>query len=515
MSPHSRRETSTAPQNRPHHVAANPSRFIGRVGALATALGIGAMSAGFGIATADTGAASAQEASTGASQATKSGAAGRRTTGRDRSRQANPTATQGINAPRVASAAASATGSSPLSPATRNRTASRATNPTRNSSPLSGSSSSPSTVPALTATAVSTPARAVTAVAVQQGTSTQPAATQVPSTTTGTTATSAPAAPALKAAPLSAVKDLVRTILSSLSGGGSGIPVESPVASIMLAAARRFVQQVRTVLGGGLAGLGQSASLTAAATTGTTTKITWAWGSNPVLNFNPATDKLDFGWMAPSAFDVTEAAGSTTISVVGNNHTYTLQGVPISALSMTNIIAKDSGTVSKWQNLITAAQSTPTVSIANATVAEGNSGTSTLGFTVSLSQAASSPVTVGYATANGTATAGSDYTATSGTLTFAPGVTSQKVNVSVIGDTAVEPTETFTVTLSSPSGAKLGTATATGTITNDDVAASLPSVSIANATVAEGNSGTSTLGFTVALSKASTDPVSVGYATAN
>ena len=61
----------------------------------------------------------------------------------------------------------------------------------------------------------------------------------------------------------------------------------------------------------------------------------------------------------------------------------------------------------------------------------------------------------------------------------------------------------------------LGTATATGTITNDDVAPALPSVSIANTSVAEGDSGTSNMAFTVSLSKAATSTVTVGYATAN
>ena len=257
----------------------------------------------------------------------------------------------------------------------------------------------------------------------------------------------------------------------------------------------------------------------AAATTGTTTKITWAWGTNPVLTFNPATDKLDFGWMAANAFDVTEASGSTKIAVVGNNHSYTLQNVPLAQLTMNNIVAKDAGTVSKWQGLIAGAQTvtTPVVSIANATVAEGNSGTTNAAFTVTLSKASTRPVTVGYSTANGTATAGQDFTATSGTLTFAAGVTSAKVNVAVLGDTAVEANETFTVTLSAPSGATLGAANATGTVTNDDTAVVVtpPTVSIANATVAEGNSGSASLAFTVSLSKASDKTVTVGYSTAN
>ncbi|MFN8073364.1 MAG: cellulase family glycosylhydrolase [Mycobacterium sp.] len=112
----------------------------------------------------------------------------------------------------------------------------------------------------------------------------------------------------------------------------------------------------------------------------------------------------------------------------------------------------------------------PTLSVADVTVTEGNSATTNANFAVSLSKAATTPVTVGYTTANGTATAGTDYTASSGTLTFAPGVTTQTIAVKVTGDTAVEPDETFTVTLANPTGATLARTTATATITNDDVA---------------------------------------------
>ena len=73
----------------------------------------------------------------------------------------------------------------------------------------------------------------------------------------------------------------------------------------------------------------------------------------------------------------------------------------------------------------------PTVSIGDATVTEGNSGTKSFSFVVSLSGASTQTVTVPYATADGTATAGSDYTSTSGTLTFTPGQTSQTVSVAV------------------------------------------------------------------------------------
>jgi Ca2+-binding RTX toxin-like protein len=111
-----------------------------------------------------------------------------------------------------------------------------------------------------------------------------------------------------------------------------------------------------------------------------------------------------------------------------------------------------------------------TVSASSPSVAEGNGGTSTLAFTVALNAASSGTVTIDYATADGTATAGSDYTATSGTLTFAPGETSKTVNVSVLGDTIIEANETVLLNLSNTTHALLGTLQGTGTITNDDSA---------------------------------------------
>jgi hypothetical protein len=109
-----------------------------------------------------------------------------------------------------------------------------------------------------------------------------------------------------------------------------------------------------------------------------------------------------------------------------------------------------------------------TLSIDDASTVEGNSGTKDLPFTVRLSAASASPVTVAYATADRTANAGSDYLGTSGALTFEPGATSKTLTVKIVGDTTVEPDETFAVNLSAPLGAILGRAQATGTIVNDD-----------------------------------------------
>ncbi|MFC6495639.1 Calx-beta domain-containing protein [Ancylobacter dichloromethanicus] len=130
----------------------------------------------------------------------------------------------------------------------------------------------------------------------------------------------------------------------------------------------------------------------------------------------------------------------------------------------------------------------PAISVADAGVTEGDDGMAHLAFTVTLSQAASGPVSVAYATADGTATAGQDYQALSGTLDFAPGETSKTVHVMVRGDTLVEGNETLTLTLSSPSGATIADGTAIGTIVNDDVAPP-PVVSVSDATVVEGDAG--------------------------
>ncbi|QDU49298.1 glycosyl hydrolase family 8 [Gimesia panareensis] len=113
----------------------------------------------------------------------------------------------------------------------------------------------------------------------------------------------------------------------------------------------------------------------------------------------------------------------------------------------------------------------PVVSISGATIAEGDSNSVLATLTISLSEAATQPVTVNYQTSNGTATAGEDYEASSGQVSFAVGETSKTISVRIYGDTQVEADEQFYVTLSSPIGAVLdaGTATATNTITNDDV----------------------------------------------
>ena len=146
----------------------------------------------------------------------------------------------------------------------------------------------------------------------------------------------------------------------------------------------------------------------------------------------------------------------------------------------------------------------PTLSIADATVEEGEQAQ----FTVTLSRTATGTVTVDYATADGTANAGADYTATSGTLTFAPGEAAMTIRVPTLEDTTQEQTETFTVTLSAPAGATLQDGTATGTITDDDAPPpTLSTLSIGDTEATEGNMAE----FLVTLRPARTLMVTVSF----
>ena len=155
----------------------------------------------------------------------------------------------------------------------------------------------------------------------------------------------------------------------------------------------------------------------------------------------------------------------------------------------------------------------PALAVApSVSVLEGDSGSTGAVFTVTLSRASDLPVSVSYVTAAGTATAGTDYEDTNGTLRFAPGETERAIRVAVHGDRTPEPDETFTVTLSGAVNAEMESGgAATGTILNDDVAVLgiTPDVS-----VLEGDSGSTGAVFTVTLSRASDLPVSVSYVTA-
>ncbi len=154
----------------------------------------------------------------------------------------------------------------------------------------------------------------------------------------------------------------------------------------------------------------------------------------------------------------------------------------------------------------------PSLSINDVTLTEGDSGSKTASFSVTLNVPSGKTVQVNYATANGTATAGADYAATSGTLTFTPGQTSKTVSVSVLGDLLDEDNETFSVNLSNPQNGTLGKSQGIGTILDNDP---LPVLTINNVTITETDGAPQTMEFTVRLSAASGRTVTVNYATAD
>lgn len=167
-----------------------------------------------------------------------------------------------------------------------------------------------------------------------------------------------------------------------------------------------------------------------------------------------------------------------------------------------------------WAVVATPARAAVSVaSVGDETVAEGDGNTNSAVFTVTLSES-NGTTTVTYTTTDGSATAGSDYTATSGTLTFGPGETSKNVAVPILGDTLDEPDENFSFTLTSIQNGTFqgGDPDAVGTITDDDPT---PSLSITDATVTEGNSGTKTTTVSVSLSAPSGRNVAIDFATAD
>ena len=132
------------------------------------------------------------------------------------------------------------------------------------------------------------------------------------------------------------------------------------------------------------------------------------------------------------------------------------------------------------------------ISIGDVTIADGNSGTKTATFTVSRTGTAA--FAVDFATANGTAAAGSDYLATGGTLSFAAGQATRTVSVTINGDTSIEPNETFFFNLTNATGGTIIDGQGLGTISNDD-----------------GSSGPTVVASTNMEALGSTDPSGIAY----
>jgi alpha-tubulin suppressor-like RCC1 family protein len=156
---------------------------------------------------------------------------------------------------------------------------------------------------------------------------------------------------------------------------------------------------------------------------------------------------------------------------------------------------------------ITDDDAAPSVSVRPASVDEGNTSLTDVPVKVRLSAASGKPVTVAFATADGSAVSPADYAPASGRLVIAAGELEGIVHVAVRGDRVVEPDEALSVGLSSPENAVLVEASAALSIGDDDALA----LSVASPTVTEGNSGTTPATFTVALDAAPPASVSVDW----
>lgn len=228
-----------------------------------------------------------------------------------------------------------------------------------------------------------------------------------------------------------------------------------------------------------------------------TVTVNWATAGGTALSgtdFTAASGSLTF---APG-----ETTKTVTVPIVGDNIDETDETFAVylsGSVGAPIIDGQGIGTILD--------NDTSSITINDQTVLE-SVGTAT--FTVSLSGPSVATVSVNYATTAFTATAGSDYTAVSGTLTFAPGETSKTISVPIINDAIQESSEKFFVDLSSPVNAQIGDMRGDATITNDD----FPALSIGDVTITEGNTGTLAATFTVTLAYASSSSVSVNWATA-
>ena len=194
------------------------------------------------------------------------------------------------------------------------------------------------------------------------------------------------------------------------------------------------------------------------------------------VNTSQGTAKSGSDYQSVPRGTVTFAPGQTkqtfTVQVIGDTVTEADEQFRLDVKSPMNATL---GTASGTGTIVN--DDLPTVSVNSPAVKEGNSGTTALTFTLTLSQASAKQVSVLVNTLQGTAKSGNDYVSVGrGTVTFAPGQTTQTFTVQVVGDALAESNEQFQLALRSPVNATLGTASGTGTILNDDSAPKSPSV---------------------------------------
>ena len=215
-------------------------------------------------------------------------------------------------------------------------------------------------------------------------------------------------------------------------------------------------------------------------------------------NYIPTTGQLTF---APG-----QTVQTITVPVLGNTTPGPNLQFFVNLSGSTNALV----TQAQATGTILNQDTSPAISVDNVSVVTGPLGPINAVFTVTLSQVGTLPVTVNYSTMDGTALAGTDYTAETGVLTFAPGVTALTITVPINSTALPGPSKQFTLNLSGATNGMISIPQATGTILNGNLA---PSVSVGNATVTAPTAGTTTAVFTVQLSGPSQLPITVNYTT--
>ncbi|SOD74837.1 Calx-beta domain-containing protein [Jatrophihabitans sp. GAS493] len=220
--------------------------------------------------------------------------------------------------------------------------------------------------------------------------------------------------------------------------------------------------------------------------------------------------------------DYTATSGTATIAAGATSTTVTVPvlgnqiptGDPFFYLNISN---NSAGTLTNSYNkgvieAAAASQQSPWLSVNTSSAILPSTGSATMNYTVTLSPASGSTATVQYATFNNSAVAGTDYTAQAGTLTFAPGETSKVISVPLIASKLPGADKSFGLTISSPTNSRIDTASAYGTIRNQNYP---PVLAIGDASAYRSALGTATMTFPITLSAPSVNPVVVTYSTSN
>ncbi|MDD1472111.1 hypothetical protein MEO41_12245 [Dolichospermum sp. ST_sed4] len=206
----------------------------------------------------------------------------------------------------------------------------------------------------------------------------------------------------------------------------------------------------------------------------TTNALTVNYNVSGTATFNNDYTQIGAASHTATKGTITFAAGATTATLaIDPTADTTVENNETVALTLATGTGYTIGTTTAVTGTITN-DDLPSINLSpNQTVVEGNTSPQSVTYTVTLSNPSTQSITVKYATANGTATSGLDYTSKSGTLTFAPGVTNQSLNIPILNNNLNEADETFSLQLTAPTNAVLGANSTVSTTITDTLTASV------------------------------------------